>query len=129
MKSSRPYLLRALHEWIVDNDCTPYLLVDSEHTECHVPAGYDKDGQLILNIAPRAVRDFLVDNEGLSFEGRFAGVPRRLFVPMSAVLAIYAKENGQGMAFTDELEEPEHTEPSPPTSPKVISKPHLTVVK
>jgi stringent starvation protein B len=106
MNSSRPYLLRALYEWIVDNDCTPHILVAAEYPGARVPAGYAKDGQIVLNVSPSAVRYLEMGNEVLTFEGRFGGVAQSLYVPVAAVLAIYARENGEGMAF--EQEEPEH---------------------
>ena len=99
MNSSRPYMLRALYEWIVDNDCTPYLLVDANHANVKVPPGYAADGQIVLNTAPTAVRHFAMDNQAISFEARFSGAPFALYVPITAVLAIYARENGQGMFF------------------------------
>ena len=99
MNSSRPYMLRALYEWIVDNDCTPYLLVDATHANVKVPPGYAADGQIVLNTAPAAVRHFSMDNQAISFEARFSGAPFSLYVPITAVLAIYARENGQGMFF------------------------------
>ena len=99
MNSSRPYMLRALYEWIVDNDCTPYILVDANHAGVAVPPGYSADGQIVLNTAPAAVRDFTMDNQAISFEARFSGAPFSLYVPITAVLAIYARENGQGMFF------------------------------
>ncbi|HKM36280.1 MAG TPA: ClpXP protease specificity-enhancing factor [Thiopseudomonas sp.] len=102
MNSSRPYILRALHEWIVDNECTPHLLVDINHPQVKVPPGYAADGQIVLNTAPAAVRYFTVDNEAVSFEALFSGAPFSLYVPMGAILAIYARENGQGMFFDAE---------------------------
>jgi stringent starvation protein B len=104
MNSSRPYLVRALYDWIVDNDCTPHLLVNAEFPGVRVPAGYANDGQIVLNISPSAVRNLHMDNQAVSFEGRFGGAPHSLFVPAGAMLAIYARENGQGMVF--ELEPP-----------------------
>jgi stringent starvation protein B len=92
-------MLRALYEWIVDNDCTPYILVDANHANVKVPPGYAADGQIVLNAAPAAVRDFTMDNQAVSFEARFSGAPFSLYVPITAVLAIYARENGQGMFF------------------------------
>lgn len=105
MNSSRPYLLRALYEWIVDNQCTPHLLVNSDYPQVRVPPGFACDGQIVLNVSPSAVRYLEMDNQAVSFEGRFGGVAHRLYVPCAAVLAIYARENGQGMVF--ELEAPE----------------------
>ena len=105
MNSSRPYILRALHEWIVDNECTPHLLVDINHPQVKVPPGYAVDGQIVLNAAPAAVRYFTVDNEAVSFEALFSGAPFSLYVPIGAILAIYARENGQGMFFDAESDE------------------------
>lgn len=134
MKSSRPYLLRALYEWIVDNDCTPHLLVDAEYPQVRVPAGYAQDGQIVLNVSPSAVRHLHMDNEGVSFESRFGGVAHSLFLPPGSVLAIYARENGQGMVF--ELEAPEALEDDgddeetpPPQGPRPGGRPSLKVVK
>lgn len=107
---SRPYLVRALYDWIIDNQCTPYVLVDATLQEVIVPEDYIANGQIILNISPTAVKDLFVDGKGLSFSARFGGVPMAVFVPTMAILAIYAKENGQGMAFGGEP-----GAPTPPT--------------
>ncbi|MCW3149864.1 ClpXP protease specificity-enhancing factor [Stutzerimonas stutzeri] len=106
MTSSRPYLVRALYEWIVDNDCTPHLLVNAEYPNVQIPSGFASDGQIVLNVAPSAVRHLQMDNVAIAFEGRFGGVPHSLYIPSDAVMAIYARENGQGMVF--------EIEPSPP---------------
>lgn len=99
MSSSRPHMLRAIYEWILDNDCTPYLLVNALAEGVVVPSHYVQDGQIVLNISATAVAGFSVDNEFLSFSGRFGGVSQEVWVPIPAVLAIYARENGQGMLF------------------------------
>lgn len=104
MNSSRPYLVRALHEWIVDNQCTPHLLVISEYLGANLPAGFAQDGQIVLNVSPSAVRYLQMDNEAVSFEARFGGVPFQVYIPSAAILAIYAKENGQGMFFDPDIE-------------------------
>lgn len=135
MNSSRPYLLRALYEWIVDNQCTPHLLVNSDYPQVRVPPGFASDGQIVLNVSPSAVRYLEMDNQAVSFEGRFGGVAHRLYVPCAAVLAIYARENGQGMVF--ELEAPEaeavlaEEEGATPQDepPKSGGRPSLKVVK
>ena len=135
MNSSRPYLLRALYEWIVDNQCTPHLLVNSDYPQVRVPPGFASDGQIVLNVSPSAVRYLEMDNQAVSFEGRFGGVAHRLYVPCAAVLAIYARENGQGMVF--ELEAPEaeavlaEEEVGTPQDepPKSGGRPSLKVVK
>ena len=102
MNSSRPYLIRALYEWIVDNDCTPHLLVNAEFPGVSVPSGFANDGQIVLNASPSAVRHLHMDNQAVSFEGRFGGVAHNLHLPVQAILAIYARENGQGMVFDAE---------------------------
>lgn len=116
MRSNRPYLFRALYDWIVDNDCTPYIVVDARYPGAVIPQDYASDGQIVLNIAPRAVNDYQADAESLSFTTRFGGVPTHLFIPVMAVLGIYAKENGKGMVF--EVEVPDDT--PPPPRPKVV---------
>jgi len=134
MNSSRPYLVRALYEWIVDNDCTPHLLVNADYAEVRVPPGYANDGQIVLNASPSAVRDLHMDNEAVSFNGRFGGVAYNLYVPVSAILAIYARENGQGMVFDNEPSPPDDQGPdngsSKPEAPKPApARPSLKVVK
>lgn len=99
MTPSRPYLVRAIYEWLVDNQATPYLLLDATAQGVRVPLQYIKDGKIVLNIAPHAVKELLVHNEGVSFSARFNGAAMSITAPMSAVLAIYARENGQGMFF------------------------------
>ena len=102
MTSNRPYLLRALYEWIVDNGLTPHVLVDAVQPGVRVPAHAVKDGRIVLNIAERAVGGLRMDNESLRFSARFGGVSQAVQVPMHAVIAIYARENGQGMALPDD---------------------------
>lgn len=99
MTSQRPYLLRALYEWVVDNGMTPHLLVDARSPGVRVPAHAVKDGQVVLNIADRAVGHMRMDNDGIRFSARFGGVSQNVVVPMAAVIAIYARETGQGLAL------------------------------
>ncbi|MDR0280150.1 MAG: ClpXP protease specificity-enhancing factor [Paucimonas sp.] len=140
MNSSRPYLVRALYEWIVDNDCTPHILVNAEYPAVQVPQGFASDGQIVLNISPNAVRGLQMENDAVSFEGRFGGVAHSLYVPTGAILGIYARENGQGMVF--ELEPPmvddededdvEPDDDGPPDGgqpPRPSGRPSLKVVK
>ncbi|QXI29471.1 ClpXP protease specificity-enhancing factor [Pseudomonas vanderleydeniana] len=133
MNSSRPYLIRALYEWIVDNDCTPHVLVNSEAPSVQVPQGFASDGQIVLNISPSAVRHLHMDNEAVSFEGRFGGVAHTLYVPIGAILGIYARENGQGMVFDLEspMEDEDDVEPDDegPEPPRPSGRPSLKVVK
>jgi stringent starvation protein B len=138
---NRPYLLRAFYEWIVDNDCTPYLVIDAEYPDTKVPQQFVQNGQIVLNMAPSAVSQMQMGNEVLSCSARFGGHPFGLYIPVKAVLAIYAKENGAGTVFTldeDETDMDDFDEPmdddvtdsksSVPTKPK-NGKSHLTVVK
>lgn len=98
----RPYLLRAFYEWLIDNQLTPHLVVDITLPGVQVPIEYARDGQIVLNIAPRAVGNLELANDNVRFNARFGGVPRQVFVPMAAVLAIYARENGAGTMFEPE---------------------------
>lgn len=102
MTSHRPYLLRALYEWIADNGLTPHLLVDATRPQVLVPTHAVKDGRIVLNVAQRAVAGLEMTNELIRFSARFGGISHSVSVPVSAVLAIYARENGQGMALPQE---------------------------
>lgn len=98
----RPYLLRAFYEWLLDNQLTPHLVVDVTLPGVNVPMEYARDGQIVLNIAPRAVGNLELANDEVRFNARFGGVPRQVYVPLAAVLAIYARENGAGTMFEPE---------------------------
>jgi stringent starvation protein B len=126
MSSARPYLLRAMHAWITDNGLTAYILVNAEREGVVIPRDYAVDGKIVLNISGSAVRALDIGNEGISFNARFGGQPQEIRVPIGAVEAIYAKENGQGMVFNEESE-PAEPGPGGETPPK--TRPHLTVVK
>ena len=121
MTSSVPYLLRAINEWIVNNGCTPYLIVDAAVNDTCVPVEYVKDGQIVLNIAASAIRDLVIGDEHITFSGRFGGVPHEIYAPMAAVMGIVAKENGEGMWFP-------RAEP-PPKPERKQGQPRLKVVK
>lgn len=101
-RPKRPYLLRALYDWLVDSGLTPYLLVDAEGDDVQVPADYVTDGRIVLNVGPNAVRNLHLGNDQVSCDGRFGGRPFPLSIPLRAVLAIYAKESGEGMMFEPE---------------------------
>lgn len=101
MTSSRPYIVRAIYEWIVDNDLTPYILVDTSSESVVVPEGFIENNRIILNVSPMATKELALENDNVSFNARFGGTPMDVFVPTSSVLAIYAHENGQGMMFGD----------------------------
>ncbi|MDZ7925282.1 MAG: ClpXP protease specificity-enhancing factor [Marinagarivorans sp.] len=129
MTSSRPYLIRALYEWINENQLTPYLLVNANEQGVSVPQSFvGKDGQIILNIAPRAILALDISNEAVFFNARFGGKPTDIYVPVHAVMGIYAKENGKGMMFEPEALPPP-SPPSPPPKETFIKKPMLKVVK
>lgn len=102
MLSSKPYLLRALHEWILDNHCTPHIVVDALLHGVVVPTEHIKDGQIVLNVSPSAVVGLSLGLEEISFNARFGGVARNICVPIYSVLGIYARENRQGMMFPPE---------------------------
>jgi stringent starvation protein B len=96
---TRPYLARAIYEWICDNNLTPYLLVDATKPYTDVPTQFIQDGQIVLNIVPHAVHRLQMTNDAITFSARFGGVSKDIYVPLSAVLGLYAKENGQGLFF------------------------------
>jgi stringent starvation protein B len=125
MTTNRPYLLRALYEWITDNGMTPHVLVDAGVDGVDVPRHAIRKGKVVLNIASGATEQLLVDNETICFKARFSGKPYQIRVPMDAVIAIYARENGQGMMFArDDSPQPpvDGSDDPPPRS-------HLKVVK
>lgn len=135
--STKPYLIRAIYDWCADSGLTPYLAVQvDEYT--HVPMAYVKDGKIVLNISVDAVRNLHIGNEDISCSGRFGGVSHQIGVPVSAVMGIFAKENGQGLVFQGQDSTPilsglptgggEDGE-DPPSSPAPQGKPKLRVVK
>jgi len=128
---SRPYLVRALNEWIIDNGLTPYLVVDAGIQGVHVPEDYVTNGQIILNISPGAVNNLSIEDSAIEFQARFGGVPMQVYIPVVAVMAIYAKENGQGMVFGAEpgAPEPPPFDEVPTTEASSPSKPSLKIVK
>ncbi len=125
MTSNRPYLLRALYQWITDNGLTPHILVDAEADGVNVPDHTTQKGKVVLNIAAGATEQLMLDNELIDFKARFSGQPHQIVVPMEAVIAIYARENGQGMMFARDGSIPPPVDGSdlPPT------RNHLKVVK
>jgi len=131
--SSKPYLLRAIYQWLVDNKLTPHLLVDASVPRVHVPDRFIEDNQIILNISPNAVRHLDISNDDIRFAARFAGVVYQIVVPVAAVKSIYAFENGRGMLFDDEEIEDDDGDLPPPTPPQGSQqgkgRPHLKVIK
>lgn len=130
MTSSRPYLLRAIYEWLVDNQLTPYVMVDANFPGVVVPTRYVEDGKIVLNIESQAVGALRMGNDVVEFDARFSGVAHHVYVPIRALKAIYAFENGRGMVFG---EEDDDSSPPPTTiEPKPTLKkgrPELKIVK
>lgn len=130
MTSNKPYLIRAFYDWIVDNQLTPYILVDATYSGIQVPKEHIRDGRIVLNVSPSATRGLLLENDRIVFTARFSGQTEQLFVLPNAVLEIYAKENGRGIAFTVEEDEPPPASGSTPDSDAVSrNKPGLKLVK
>jgi stringent starvation protein B len=128
MTSLKPYLIRSIYQWILDNHLTPYLLVDAENSNAVLPMQFVDDGKIVLNIRPEAVEALSLGNETVEFNARFSGKPMHIIVPVVAVLAIYAKENGKGMVFNAEDDDTDDT-PPPEKTPPTPTKPTLRVVK
>ncbi|HPY41337.1 MAG TPA: ClpXP protease specificity-enhancing factor [Thiolinea sp.] len=155
MTPKRPYLLRAFYEWIVDNNMTPYITVDATADEVSVPRQHVKDGRIVLNISPTAVRDFVMDNDAVSFSARFNGAAFYVYCPIYSVLAVYSRETQEGASFppeeyahkapslsavstgseeevldSEQLDSSETPPPPPkPDKPASKSRPNLRVVK
>lgn len=118
--STKPYLIRAIYEWISDNNLTPFIAVDTRNPDVYVPKDFIKDDQIILNIAPKATNKLRIGNDAAEFQARFSGVVWDIFVPIDSIIAIYAKENNEGMIFN----QTENTQPS-----KKAKKPNLSLVE
>lgn len=125
MTPSKPYLIRGLYEWLLDNEVTPFILVDADYPQVMIPKGVASNGKVVLNLAPRAIQDLEMTNEYLSFSARFNGVAENIYCPMGSVLAIYSRENGEGMMFNSE----EAGEAGTGESDKKPEKPGLKVIK
>lgn len=136
---TRPYLARAIYDWICDNGLTPYLLVDTTQKFVQVPQQHIKDGQIVLNIAPHAVHQFHMESEAVHFSARFGGVSQDIYVPMYSIIGIYSRENGQGLFFdpqeyegrltNDQLDAHPETQPTSETQNEVKKKPSLRVLE
>lgn len=134
---TRPYMVRALYQWIEDNALTPYLMVDATAKNVQVPTEHVQDGRIVLNIASRATGNMRIDNDYIQFSARFGGVSQEIWVPLIAVMGIYAKENSQGMFFDPNeydnyVPEEQHTTPKadkPKPKPKRDNKAGLKVLK
>jgi stringent starvation protein B len=127
MTELKPYLIRSIYEWIVDNNLTPYLQVDASHHAAVLPMQFVQDGKIILNLRPMAVEALCLGNEAIEFNTRFSGKSTYVNAPVAAVMAIYAKENGRGMVF--EVDHSQNDAPPPPPEPPKKAKPTLRVLK
>ncbi len=119
MTSLKPYLIRSIYEWIVDNSLTPHLLVDAANKNAIRPREFVEDGKIVLNIKPEAIQGLCLGNEAIEFNARFSGKPIHIIAPIQAILAIYARENGKGMIFDADEGEPENDNPPPPNKPQL----------
>ena len=130
MLSRKPYFLRAMHQWISDSGATPYVVVDAKLEGVEIPPGYAQDGKIVLNLSYVATQHLDIGAEWLEFDARFGGVSRHVRVPLTAVLAVYASENGQGMLFDAEEEAVTAATPaSEPAKPDGPKRPSLKVIK
>ena len=133
MTSSKPYLIRAIYEWLIDNQLTPYIVVDTTFPNVMVPERFIEDNKIILNISPDATAELMLGNEVVEFDASFSGKTLHIYAPVKAIVAIYAFENGRGMMFQGGEEDdeggpgPEGGEPKP--QPPKKGKPMLKVVK
>ncbi len=131
MTSNKPYLIRAIYDWIVDNDLTPYMLVNAEYPSVEVPLEYVNGGRIILNISPKSCRGLHLENDRIVFTTRFSGQTMQISMHPGAVLAIYAKENGRGMEFGEDYDPPppEGQGESEPLTTRKRGKPNLKLVE
>jgi len=125
MTPLKPYLIRSIYEWIIDNNLTPHLLVDANNCDAILPQEFIEDGKIVLNIRPEAIQGLSLGNEEIEFNARFSGKPMHIATPITAVMAIYAKENGKGMIFDHE----DNDGDEPPPEKKPATKPNLRIVK
>ncbi len=130
MTPLKPYLIRAVYDWIVDNRFTPYMLVNASVPGTVVPTQFVQDGRIVLNLRPEAIQGLDLADDGVRFSARFGGQPMHLDIPIPAVLALYAQENGRGMVFDDEEDTGDNETPPPePPAPEPSKRPTLRVVK
>ena len=126
--SNKPYLLRAIYEWSLDNDATPHILISTINSQVDVPHQFIEDDKIILNISPSAANNLLIDNDGVSFSARFGGKPFSIYSPIGSVLALYASETGEGMSF--EVEDFDGMPPDDkPPSPKSVPSSNISSLK
>jgi stringent starvation protein B len=127
-RSKRPYLIRAMHDWMVDNSHTPHVVVDASFDGVCVPTEHIKDGKIILNVSDSAAHNLKLTNDAVSFRARFGGTPFDVWAPIRSVLGIYARETGQGMIFSHDVEQVEPPELQEEVE-ETRARPHLTIVK
>jgi stringent starvation protein B len=125
MTPLKPYLIRAVYEWIVDNNLTPHLLVNADNNKGNLPVDYIEDGKIVLNIRPQAIEALSLGNESIEFNARFSGKPMTITASINAIMAIYAKENGKGLVFDQDNDDGNE----PPPEQQLPNKPSLRVVK
>ena len=129
MTSSRPFLLRALNEWILSNELTPHIVVDAAQKDVIVPREFVESGKIVLNISPLAISSLSINNDFMCFSARFSGKAMDVIVPISAVMAIYAKENGQGMVFTDQEVNAKQSQSQEKSKARASERPTLKLVQ
>lgn len=129
MTPLKPYLIRSIYEWIIDNDTTPHLLVDAENVAVQVPKEFIENGRIVLNVRPAAIQALVLGDQSIEFNTRFSGKHVHINVPVVAVLALYAKENGRGMVFDTEDEDYNHSDAELSEETPSKSKPQLRIVK
>lgn len=129
MTSNRPYLLRAIYEWLLDNSQTPYIMVNAAAAGVRVPLNFVENGKIVLNVEPNAIGNLLMANEAVEFDARFQGKPFHVYLPIESVLAIYSFENSRGMVFGDEDKDSGNDGNPPPTTTPTKAKPSLKIIK
>lgn len=129
MTSTKPYLIRAIYEWIAANDCTPYIMVNARLPSVIVPQKHVKNGLIVLSISSLSTKNLKITDEEISFEAKFEGSAFNILLPIDAVISIFTKENGRGMIFTPDFDRQMGVEPSAPMSKPKPAKPHLTLIK
>jgi stringent starvation protein B len=128
LPTKRPYLLRAMHEWMTDSGHTPHVIVDAERAGSEIPLAYVKDGKIVLNLSLTATQRLRLGNEDVEFDARFSGVVQHVRFPLNSVLGIYARETGEGMVFSEADLGPEPPNRPPPDEDRP-KRPQLKVVK
>lgn len=129
MTPSRPYLIRAMYEWIVDNGMTPHILAKTGNDQVKIPRQFEEEGTIILNISPDAVHSLNLGIKAVSFDARFGGKPMKVNIPVEYISAIYTRENGQGMMFAEEDTPPSDDDVQEDEDTAKPKPPHLRIVK